>query len=112
VTVLEPKGSDRFPAEAGMGREATYLPDDDLVLICTPAGKEQKILAYDCAENAWLEMPAASTAGKDGRHEPGYGVSTGIEWDPKRKLVWLVQTDGSVYAMRFERQAAGLKKLE
>ena len=108
VTVLEPKGSEAFPAAVGFGREATYLPDDDVVMVCSAVNP----LVYDCAENAWLEMPAPSTAGKDGKHDPGYGVSTGIEWDPKRKLLWLVQTDGAVYAMRFDRKAAGLAPLE
>ena len=53
-----------------------------------------------------------STLDKEERRDPGYGVSTGIEWDPKRKLLWRVQTDSSVYAMRFDRATAGLKKLE
>jgi hypothetical protein len=34
-----------------------------------------------------------------------------VEWDPKRKLLWLVQTNGAVYAMRFEKKSAGLKPL-
>jgi hypothetical protein len=109
VTVLEPKGSENFPADAGFGREATYLPDDDLVFVPTGCKPAQKVLLYDCAENSWLEMPDPSTAGKENRRDPGYGVSTGVEWDPKRKLLWLVQTDGAVYTMRFERKSAGLK---
>lgn len=108
VTVLEPKNAANFPADVGMGREATYLPDDDLILVPT-SGKPQRTLVYDCAENAWLELPGAS--GSAEKPEPGYGVSTGVEWDPKRKLLWLVQTDGAVYAMRFEKAVAGLKPL-
>jgi hypothetical protein len=112
VTVLEPKGSANFPADASLGREATYLPDDDLVLVCTSSKPEQIVLAYDCAADEWLEMTAVpSTIDKEKRHDPGYGVSTGIEWDARRKLLWLVQTDGSVYAMRFDRATAGLAKL-
>jgi hypothetical protein len=111
VTVLDPKGSESFPADVGMGREATYLPDDDLVLVPTPGKPAQRVLIYDCAGNEWLEMPDPATAGKENRRDPGYGVSTGVEWDPKRKLLWLVQTDGAVYAMRFERKSAGIAPL-
>jgi hypothetical protein len=104
VTVLEPKGSTNFPMTVTFGREATYLPEDDLVLICTCAkATEPKTLLYDCAANEWLEMP--------GKPDAEYYVSTGIEWDPKRKLLWLVLADGSVYAMRFDRASAGLQAL-
>lgn len=112
VTVLDPKGSANFPADARFGREATYLPDDDLVLLCTSCKPEQKVLLYDCAADAWLEMPDPASLGRENRRDPGYGVSTGIEWDPKRRLLWLVQTDGAVYAMRFERATAGLRALQ
>ncbi|MDD4889351.1 MAG: kelch repeat-containing protein [Phycisphaerae bacterium] len=109
VKVLEPKNSDKFPMGANYAREATYLPDDDAVLICTGVDKAaQRNLVYDCAADEWLEMPGAFAVDKTSRANPGYGVSTGIEWDAKRKLLWLVQTDGSVYAMRFDRKAAGL----
>lgn len=111
VTVLEPKGAGNFPADASFGREATYLPDDDLVIVPTRCKPEQKTLIYDCAANAWLEMANPCETIKSGQ-APGYGVSSGVEWDPKRKLLWLVQTDGSVYAMRFDRATAGLKGLE
>lgn len=108
VTALTPGNAERFPADVTMGREATYLPEDDLVLVPT-RGKPQRTLVYDCAADAWLEMPGACSGGD--KPDPGYGVSTGVEWDPKRKLLWLVQTDGSVYAMRFARGTAGLKPL-
>lgn len=110
VTVLEPKGSASFPADASMGREATYLPDDDVVLISTPIGKTSGTLIYDCAANQWFEMPAPFV--NPAKPDVAFGVSTGVDWDPKRKLLWLVQTDGAVYAMRFERATAGLKALE
>ncbi|MCW8133401.1 MAG: hypothetical protein KIS92_23865 [Planctomycetota bacterium] len=112
VTVLAPKNSAGFPESAGMGREATYLPDDDVVLISTPIGKEPGTLIYDCAADEWLKMPSTSSSADPAKPVPGFGVSTGVDWDPKRKLLWLVQTDGSVYAMRFDRASAGLKPTE
>lgn len=109
--VLTPRGFENFPMDVIMGREATYLPDDDLVIICTPGSPQQRTLIYDCHGNRWLLMPSAFRITPQGKPDPGYGVSTGIEWDPKRKLIWLVQTDGSVYVMRFERGTAGLQPL-
>lgn len=113
VTVLEPKGAAAFPADVSLGREATYLTDDDLVIVCTRKGKDdQATLVYDCAANAWLELAGAFTKDDKGRAVPAYGVSTGIEWDPKRRLLWLVQTRGEVYVMRIDRKAADLKALD
>lgn len=108
ISVLTPANAERFP-DVSMGREATWLPDEDLVLVPSRGKPQQRTLVYDCAADAWLEMPGACTAGD--KPDPGYGVSTGVEWDPKRKLLWLVQTDGAVYAMRFQRASAGLKPL-
>lgn len=107
VSVLEPKNSGTFPDDVSLGREATYLPDDDAVIVCT-SGKPQRTLLYDCAGDAWLELPEPCAKGEKGRGTAGYGVSTGIEWDPKRKLLWLVQTDGHVFAMPFDKTTAKL----
>ncbi len=110
VTVLNPKGSKHFPNNVNFARECTYVPEYDLVL--APTSGHNSTLIYDCATNEWLEMGSARSQNKKGQKYPGYGVSTGVEWDPKRKLLWLVQSDGSVYAMRFERETAGLRALK
>ncbi|KKM17392.1 hypothetical protein LCGC14_1676210, partial [marine sediment metagenome] len=110
VTVLTPKGSDAFPADVSMAREATYIPDADVVIICT-RGKPQRTLVYDCAADAWLEMAGAFATDKRGRPSLSYGVSSGIEWDPKRKLLWHVDARGRVHAMRFDRAKANLRPL-
>ncbi len=100
IDVLTPEGSTEFPMAADMGREATYIPDYDVVYIPSRAGKGVQVdLIYDIQNNRWLQMPATYATDKKGKFLPAYGVSTGIEWDAKRKLLWLVQTDGSVYAM-------------
>ena len=115
VTVLEPKGSANFPMALNMARECTYMAEFDQVIIPSRGDKTapQKTMIYDCAKNEWLEMPSpCSEPDKRGRCNPGYGVSTGIKWDPKRKLLWLVQTDGSVYVMRFDPKTVGLKPLK
>lgn len=97
VEVFEPKNSDKFPMDVSMARECTYVPDLDVVIITT---RPQKTLLYDCEKNEWNELPEPGVINKDKTVEPSYGVSTGVEWDAKRKLLWLVQTNGAVYAMR------------
>lgn len=99
VTVLEPKNSDKFPLDANMARECTYIPDYDIMIVPT---SPQKTLIYDCDKNEWHEMAEPGTLNKQNVAEPLYGVSTGVEWDAKRKLLWLVQTNGAVYAMRLD----------
>ncbi len=110
ATTLTPKNAASFPQDLNMGREATYIPDVDLVLIPTP-GKTQRTVFYDCAGDQWLEMsdPCTTTSKNVA---PVYNVSTGVEWDAKRKLLWLVETDGSVFTLRFERETAELKPLQ
>ncbi|MCG3179399.1 MAG: hypothetical protein BIFFINMI_01734 [Phycisphaerae bacterium] len=105
VAVLTPKGSDRFPDDASVGREATYVPSADVVIVCSSGKPAQHTLIYDCAADAWGELPGAFATDAKGRTEPGYGVSTGVEYDPKRDLLWLVQTNGAVFAMRFDKTA-------
>ena len=98
-----------------MARECTYIPDFDQVAVPARGGKgvPQEFMAYDCAKNQWLKLPnPCSKPDKRGRMHPGYGVSTGVEWDPKRKLLWLVQTNGAVYAMRYDPKTAGLTELK
>jgi hypothetical protein len=110
MTILEPDGSDAVAESASMAREALYLPDDDLVLVCTRAKPEQLTLLYDPAENRWRRLAVGyQTDAKGRRIGPGYGVSTGVMWDPKRKLVWASDVRGNVFVLRFDRKAAGIR---
>ncbi|PCJ60043.1 MAG: hypothetical protein COA79_09565 [Planctomycetota bacterium] len=113
VEVLTPKNSEKFPLAARFPREATYIPDLDIVYVPTSGRKKyQADLIYDCAKNEWLQIASTGKKDKRGRMRPGYAVSTGVEWDPKRKVLWLVQTTGAVYAMRLDLKTAGLKPVE
>ena len=110
MTVLEPAGSAAFPTSASLAREALYLPEDDLVLICTRATPRQLTLLYDPAANRWQRYEAGFA--KVGRGSgPGYGVSSGIMWDPKRKLIWASNSRGAVYVLRFDRKTATIEDL-
>lgn len=105
VSILEPKHGEHFPKDASIAREATYVPDLDWVVICSQAGKERLTLVYDCAANAWLRLPGLIAVSKSGRATPNYGVSWGVEWDAKRKLLWGIDEHGNVYALRLTRSA-------
>ncbi len=111
VAAGTPKGSAGFPADASMAREATYIPGADVVIICSRGKPAQHTLVYDCAADEWLKMPGAFATDKRGKPSPAYGVSSGIEWDAKRKLLWHVNARGHVHAMRFDRAKADLKPL-
>jgi hypothetical protein len=94
-----------------MAREATYIPDADLVIICTRGKPVQHTLVYDCAADAWLQMAGAFEVDEGGRPSMDYTVSSGIEWDARRNLLWHVSARGRVHAMRFDRASADLKPL-
>jgi Ni,Fe-hydrogenase I small subunit len=111
VTILTPKNSQAFPADAWIAREATYIPDADVVVICTPGKPAQHTLVYDCAADAWLCMAEAPAVDDRGRPLPLYGVNSGIEWDAKRKLLWHVAARGEVHVLRFDLATAGLRPL-
>jgi len=111
VTVLTPKHSEAFPKDAAMAREATYIPDADLVIICSGGKPTQHTLVYDCAADAWLRMVGAFDVAENGRPSMSYSVNSGVEWDARRKLLWHVSARGEVHAMRFDRPTANLQPL-
>jgi hypothetical protein len=79
------------------------------------AGKPDPLtLFYDCAANEWLRMDGAGDRDKGGKLlvPDDYGVSTGMMWDPARKLIWAgdgYMPNGQIWVMKFDRKTAGLK---
>jgi hypothetical protein len=97
---LEPAGT--APAAS---REAVYLPQRDLLLICGPAPEDRNVLAvwtYDPGRNAWKREADgfAETAPRGAA-----GQNRAMVYDAQRDLVLLVlgATEGRamVYGMRF-----------
>jgi len=111
LSALEPEGSGNFPDSASLGREAIYLPTEDLVLVCTRAEPEQLTLIYDPAANAWLRMEMDFERNRRGVPMPKYGVSLGVMYDPGRNLIWASDVRGRVFVMRFDRRSAALRPL-
>ena len=112
VTVLTPQGADKIPSYASGARTALYLPNADAVMITSSdfSNTDQITLIYDIKTNAWLELMRPWTT-INNKPWPVYGVSTGIQWDPKRKLIWHVNARGHVFVMRFDRTTATLTPL-
>ena len=74
-------------------REAVYLPDLDMVMIGATG------LFYDCAKTAWFHAVLPSDKPNLCKH-PSYNL--GVMADTKRKLVWAVDTNSLVYALRLD----------
>ncbi|MBI2269243.1 MAG: T9SS type A sorting domain-containing protein [Bacteroidetes bacterium] len=77
VTRLYPSDS-TLATGSDLYRESVYIPDLDIILyqIQKPGGN----LAYDCAKNKW--------------------ISTGLMYDPKRKIIWHSGGRSEIHATR------------
>ena len=94
-------------------REVVYDPQADLFLWAAwlpglPAHAAQaggdRMLGYDPVGNRWVALAVKGPA--------PFGVSTGLGYDPKRRLVWLVQAGpeaGEVFVLRFDAAKADVR---
>lgn len=79
-------------------RESVYLPELDMVMNGATGH------FYDCAKSAWLKTTLPSDVPDLSRH-PSYNL--GVMHDPRRNLVWAVDTNCNIYVLRLD--AATLK---
>jgi hypothetical protein len=84
-------------------REAVYLPNDDLVMIGATG------LIYDCAKNAWYRTALDSDAPPITK-EGSYNI--GVVYDPRRDLVWGVNTHSQVFVLRFDARTAKVEAVK
>ena len=105
--ITRPKPASGVPIR-GFCREALYIPNADVVLM----GKTVKLsdgktywLCFDCARDAWVGVKL------DGPN-PGIGVSSGVMYDPKRRLVWLADAYMRISVVRLDRKTATIKELK
>jgi len=94
-------------AQAGVpARETVYLPENDMVLLGShiklPDGRTVWPV-YDCEKNAWFggELSGADPLGKE-----AFSVNLGMVYDPNRKLVWAVDANSALSALRFSPKVA------
>jgi hypothetical protein len=98
-------------------REWRYIPDLDLFVFADGLRIEKEVKgkkklvagtvmpAYSPANNRWLTLAVKGS--------PGYGFSTGMRYDQKRKLLWVVHSRSTVHALRLdlgELKKTGLAK--
>jgi galactose oxidase-like protein len=93
---------------AGFCREAIYVPNADVVFI----GKVVKLsdgksywLCFDCSKDEWIGV---ALGGKG----TGIGVSTGLQYDPKRKLIWNANARMDISVVRLDMAKATIRRLK
>lgn len=99
ISSMTAMGADKVKANF---REAIYLPKDDLVMIGATG------LFYDCSKNAWLKADIPSDRPPITK-EGSYNI--GVMYDPSRNLVWAVNTNSQVFALKFDARSMKLGEL-
>ena len=92
----------------GLCREAMYVPNADLVFLGKPVKLSDGVtywLCWDCSNDAWVALKLAGPA-------PRIGVSTGIMYDAKRKLVWTADAALRISVVRLDRKTVTIKELK
>jgi hypothetical protein len=96
VSTLSPKGAEN--AFGAFIREGVYHAGADLFIW----GRRGSggIIAYDPTGNRWAKV---ETTGK-----APFGYSTGHVYDPKRQLLWVVDSRANIWCLRLDAKKAGL----
>ncbi|NQT40468.1 MAG: hypothetical protein HQ581_23440, partial [Planctomycetes bacterium] len=117
VTALSPEGMRKAGRLANVDR-CCYDKTHNLILMGTflkDAGPHTPTPAYDCAKNRWvtldLKYAAHQRNGRTTRAFP-HGRSDGLMFDPRRELIWGVDTNGQIYVLRLDPKSANLQPLE
>ena len=97
---------------------ACYVPDADLMLLCTllPGGDGdlRRHVAYDCERNQWVSLRINHETDKRGPLAPtAVRRSVGLVYDARRKLIWGVDTNRvRVFVLRFDAKEAGIEPMK
>ena len=97
---------------------ACYVPDADLVLLCTllPGGEGdlRRHVAYDCERNRWVSLRINYETDARGPLAPtAVRRSVGLVYDARRKLIWGVDTNRvRVFVLRFDAKGAGIEVMK
>ncbi len=110
---LSPAGKEKATASS---REAIYIEHCDMVLIGAHVkgpGGAMLMPVYDCAGNAWLgaDLSGANPVSRRGK-KAAFNNSVGLEYDPKRKLIWSLGQRSQVGVLKFDSKTAALKPLK
>jgi hypothetical protein len=98
IQAMNPANADSIGKAKGFSgeiRESLYVPTADIVLFNNfVRGKE---VAYDIEKNRWVVL-----ANVNQKLERQGGVSDTLNWDPKRELVWNLNSYKDIYVIRFD----------
>ena len=99
-------------------REPVAIPGTNLIMPMqnykAPDGK-YKNLAVDVVKKKyyWVDLPYMSggkpAKGRRKRPVPGFGVTSAMQWDARRKLVWL-HNPISFWVLKFDRKTAKMEE--
>ncbi len=117
VQGLAPQGREHAARFANVDK-CCYDAAHDLLLLGTylkDAGDHTPTPAYDCANNRWITLDINYTtqqrSGAAVRKFP-HARSDALMFDARRKLIWGVDTNGQVYALRLDPGSANVKPLD
>ena len=97
---------------------ACYVPDADLMLLCTllPGGEGdvRRHIAYDCERNRWVSLRINYGRDKRGPVAPtAVRRSVGLACDARRKRIWGVDTNRvRVFVLHFDAKGAGVEAMK
>ncbi len=103
VTEFTPANAETIGKAKGFNgeiRESVYVPTLDLVLFNNFVDGGE--VAYDPKTNRWIALPIKKT---DKRHG---GVSDTLTWDPKRQLVWNLNSYKAIFVLKLEEGGQGM----
>jgi len=116
VSALSPEGAEHTKRFANIDKSCYDAANDLLVVgtYLTEAGEQTPTPAYDCTKNRWITLDFKYELGKRGKRTVRrfpHTRSDALMYDPMRKLIWGVDTNGQVYVLRIELESAGVKPL-
>ncbi len=105
---LKAANAEKVKFETETARESVYLPDADMILFM--AGGKDSHYVYDVAKNAWKSVRL-----KPNNVAASNLIGSGLVYDPKRKIAFIVGADANgwnVFAMRFDPATAEFVELK
>jgi len=101
-------------------REPVAIPGTDFIMPMQnykdPSGKRRNVVVdIKRKKYYWVDLPylvrGKPYKGRRGETAPGFGVTSAMQWDPKRKLVW-IHNPISFWVLKFDPKTANLEEVK